>query len=173
MPCGKQYSHGGRGSGCARPSQALDSRRALLGGRFPQPARPLSAGALPAMRRSALRARLPHLRQLSHARRAERAGLQPLHRHALLRQCLPLQRALLQFLQSAMGDAAAAATQSRRLCAQRWHHGKVHLLRAAHQGRRDSGGGGKARAERWRIHYRLRAILRVQGPGIRRFERSD
>ena len=30
----------------------------------------------------------------------ERAGVQPLHRHAVLRQCLPVQRALLQFLQS-------------------------------------------------------------------------
>ena len=27
-----------------------------------------------------------------------------------------------------------AATQSRRLCAQRWHHGEMHFLRAAHQG---------------------------------------
>ena len=76
-------------------------------GDFPNPQRPLSAGPLPAVRRGALRARLPHLRQLSHARRAERAGLQPLHRHALLRQCLPLQRALLQFLQSRVGYAAA------------------------------------------------------------------
>ena len=76
-------------------------------GDFPNPRSPLSAGALPAMRRGALRAGLPHLRQLSHARRAERAGLQPLHRHSLLRQCLPVQRALLQFLQSDVGYAAA------------------------------------------------------------------
>ena len=66
-------------------------------------------------------------------RRAERAGLQPLHRHALLRERLPLQRALFQFLQSRVGQAAAPAAQSRRFRAQRRHHGKVHVLHAAHQ----------------------------------------
>ena len=59
-------------------------------GDFPNAALALSAGAVPAVRRRALRAGLPHLCELSHARGAERAGLQPLHRHALLRQCLPL-----------------------------------------------------------------------------------
>ena len=61
----------------------------------------LSAGDVPAMRRRALRAGLPHVCQLSHRRRAERAGLQPLHRHALLRQCLSLYCAFFNFFNPA------------------------------------------------------------------------
>ena len=139
-------------------------------GDFPNPQSPLSAGPLPAMRRGTLRACLPHLRQLSHGRGAERPGLQPLHRHALLRQCLPVQRALLQFLQSGMGHAAEPAAQSRCFRAQRGHYGEVHLLRAAHQVGGDPGRSGKARSEGWRVHHGLRAILRVQGAGLRRSE---
>ena len=68
------------------------------------------------------------------------------------------------FYNPAVGQAAAPAAQSRRLRAHRGHHGEVHLLRAAHQGGRDSGGSGKARAEGRRIHHCLRAVVRLQRP---------
>ena len=45
---------------------------------------------VPAVRPRAVRACLPRLRGLPHPRRAERAGLQPLRRHALLREQLRL-----------------------------------------------------------------------------------
>ena len=80
-------------------SMALDPDRALLrdrDGRAPRGLVP--ADALPAVRRRALRAGLPGLRDLPHRRGAQRAGLQPLRRHALLRQQLPLQGARLQLV---------------------------------------------------------------------------
>ena len=90
----------------------------------------------------------PDLRQPSHRGRSERAGLQPLHRHALLRQRLSLQRPVLRLLQPVMGQAAAPAAQSRRLAARSRRDGEVHVLRAAHQGGDDPGEGRGARARR-------------------------
>ena len=77
--------------------------------------------------------------------RPQRAGLQPLHRHALLRQRVSLQRAVLRLLQPVLGQAAAPAAQSRRLAARSRRDGEVHLLRAAHQGRDDPGEGRRSR----------------------------
>ena len=105
---------------------------------FPDVAAEVPAGAVPAVRRRAVRAGVPDLRQPSHRGRAERAGLQPLHRHALLRQRLPVQRPLLQLLQPAVGQAAPSAAQSRRLGPRSRRDGEVHVLRAAHQARRRS-----------------------------------
>ena len=75
-------------------------------GEFPGREGEVHARALPAVRRGALRAGLPDVCELSHGRRPERPGIQPLHRHALLRERVSLQRALFQFLQSGMGQAA-------------------------------------------------------------------
>jgi hypothetical protein len=113
----EQHLDGRRRAGGARPREALDSRRALLGGRLPRRAPEVPAGDVPAVRRGAVRAGLPDLRQPPDRRRPQRAGLQPVHRHALLRQRLPLQRPVLRLLQPDVGQAAAPAAQPRRLAA--------------------------------------------------------
>ena len=78
-----------------RPRDALDPRRPL------RPATTIGssvvpAGALHALRRGAVRGRLPGRRHRARQRRPQRAGLQPLRRHALLLQQLPVQGAALQ-----------------------------------------------------------------------------
>ena len=67
------------------------------------------ADALPAVRPCAVRAGLPGLRFPSYARRTQRADLQSLHRHALLRKQLPLQGAAFQLVLSGMARAAESA----------------------------------------------------------------
>ena len=141
LPRREQHLDGRALPGDARPRQALDSRRALLGGRVPGRQAEVPPGDVPAVRQRAVRAGVPDLRQPAHRRRPERAGLQPLHRHALLRQRLPVQRALLRLLQPGVGQAAAPAAQSRRVAARSRRDGEVHLLRAAHQGGEDPGQG--------------------------------
>jgi MoCo/4Fe-4S cofactor protein with predicted Tat translocation signal len=80
-----------------------------------------------------------------HRRRAQRHGLQPLHRHPLLLEQLPVQGAALQLLQLHQGHsgAAQARRQSRRHRALPRRDGEVHLLRAAHP-------GGERSTPRWR-----------------------
>ena len=73
----------------ARPRDELDSPRALLRGRRRRAVRrglrdALRADAVPALRQRAVRAGLPGVRDVSRAGRTQRAGLQPLRRHALL-----------------------------------------------------------------------------------------
>ena len=63
-----------------------------------RPARRAPADALPALREGALRVRLPGQRHRAQPRRAQRDGLQPLRRHALLLQQLPVQGAALQLV---------------------------------------------------------------------------
>ena len=155
-----------------RPRQALDSRRAVLGGRVPGRAAQVPPGDVPALRQRAVRAGVPDLRQPPHRGRPQRAGLQPLHRHALLRQRLPVQRPLLRLLQPVVGEAAAPAAQSRRLAPRGRRDGEVHVLRAAHQGDDDPGEGRGARAQGRRHQHRLRAGVPGQGAGVRRSRRS-
>ena len=59
----------------------------------------LPADALPAVRERPVRDRLPGERHRPYAGRVELHGLQPLHRHAVLREQLPVQGAPVQFLQ--------------------------------------------------------------------------
>ena len=80
--------------GRPRPRDALDPRRPLRRGaesRQHVPARPVHA-----LRERAVRSGLPGRCHRPRQRRAQRHGLQPLHRHALLLQQLPLQGAPLQ-----------------------------------------------------------------------------
>ena len=132
----------------ARAGDALDARRALLGGRLPGRAAEVPAGDVPAVRRGAVRAGVPDLRQPSHRGGAERAGLQPLHRHPLLRQRVPVQRPLLRLLQPAVAEAAAPAAEPRRVGPRSRRDGEVHLLRAADQRGADRSQGRQARGRR-------------------------
>ena len=63
---------------------------------------------VPALRRRAVRARLPGDRDLPQRGRPERDDLQPLHRHAVLRQQLPVQGAALQLLRPPAHQVARA-----------------------------------------------------------------
>ena len=100
----------------------------------------LRADAVPALRQRAVRAGVPGVRDVSRARRPQRAGLQPLRRHALLLEQLPVQGSLLQLVRVRRAGshavrvprAAQLAAQSRRHGARQGRHGEVHVLRAAH-----------------------------------------
>ena len=121
----------------ARTRDALDSRRSLLRRqRLRHRGRGVpSAGTLHAVRERAVRGRLPGRRHVTQRRRPERHGLQPLRRHALLLEQLPVQGAAVQLpALPGLDDAEPRAdAQPRRHGAQPRRHGEVHLLRAAHQ----------------------------------------
>ena len=93
------------------------------------------ASSVPAVRKRALRAGLPGRRHGAQRGRPERHGLQPLHRHAVLLEQLPVQGAAVQLpALPGLGDAFAEAdAQSGSDGAQPRRDGKVHVLRAAHQ----------------------------------------
>ena len=102
LPGREQRAGRGQGPGGTGPRNALDPHRPLLprqrrGGRGPAGRPP--AGGVPAVRERPVRAGLPGGGDRAQPRRAERHGLQPLHRHAVLRQQLPVQGAAVQLLQ--------------------------------------------------------------------------
>ena len=110
-----------------------------------RPSRGFSAGALHALRARALRAGLPGRGFRARQRRPERAGLQPLRRHAVLPVELSLQGAPLQFLRLCRRPGIRRSRRRNRSAPQHnpdvtvrgaRRHGKVHLLRPAHQPRR-------------------------------------
>ena len=108
---GEQHPGRRQGAGLARPRDALDSRRSLLHGRSGARGhgaiRP-PAGAVHAVRERAVRAGLPGGRDDAQHRRPERHGLQPLRRHALLLEQLPVQGPPLQLpALSGLGHARA------------------------------------------------------------------
>ena len=96
VPGGKQHSGRREGRGDARPRDALAARRQLSPGRGREPEDLFPAGAVHALRDCAVRAGVPRRRDGAQQRRPERHGLQPLRRHALLLEQLPLQSPPLQ-----------------------------------------------------------------------------
>ena len=104
---GKEQVAYGRDAAVAAP-------RALAGRQARRPGELLPADVLPALRGRAVRAGVPGLRGLPHARRAERADLQPLRGHPLLRQQLPVPRAPVQLVQLHVAVAARRPAQPRR-----------------------------------------------------------
>ena len=98
LPGGEQRAGRRPGGDRARPRHALAAHRHLRHRADGRAAARLPAGALHALRDGALRAGLPGRGLGARPRGAERPGLQPLHRHALLRGQLPLQGAPLQLL---------------------------------------------------------------------------
>ncbi len=134
-----------------------------------EPGEPVSArfdpDALPALRQRAVRAGLPGVRRVSHRRRPERPGVQPLRGYAVLRQQLPLQGAVLQLVQvqpEGVAGAAQSPAQSRRDGAGARRDGEVHLLRPADPGRAEPGPAGGPPAPRRRVHHGVRAGLPVR-----------
>jgi molybdopterin-containing oxidoreductase family iron-sulfur binding subunit len=86
-------------SRCGEAARCTGSRRPLLRGRARSARSGVPADGLPSLRERALRAGLPGRRDRARPRRAERDGLQPLRRHAVLLQQLPVQGAALQLVQ--------------------------------------------------------------------------
>ena len=87
----------GKDAGEPRTRDALDPRRPLLRRAISENPDDLPpAGAVPAVRERAVRARLPGRRHDAQRGRPERHGLQPLRRDALLLEQLPLQGAAVQ-----------------------------------------------------------------------------
>ena len=99
LPGGEQHPRRRQGAGRRRPRDALAARRPL----HQRPGRrarrvPLPAGAVHALRERAVRVRLPGRGDGPQRRGAQRHDLQPLRRHALLLEQLPLQGAAVQLL---------------------------------------------------------------------------
>ena len=114
LPCGKQYADCRAGAGRDGADASMDPHRALLGRRVSEYPGAVHAGDVPALRRCALRAGLSGVRDVPYARRTQRAGLQPLRRHALLREQLPVHRAVFQLVHAAVAEPAERAAESRR-----------------------------------------------------------
>ena len=174
----EQHPDRRRAGGPPGPGDDLDPDRALLGGRGSRRRRrpgSLRPDALPALRQRAVRAGVPGLRGLPHGRRSQRPGVQPVRRHALLRQQLPVQGAVLQLVQvqrPRLAGAAPPPAQPRRHRAGARRDGEVHVLHPAHPRRAEPGAArGSAGAGR-RVHHRLRPGLSIRRDRLRRRQES-
>ena len=98
------------------------------------------ADDVPALQSCAVRDGLSGAGDGAQRGRAERAGLQPMRRHQVLRQQLSVQGAAIQLVRlSARGSAPEPGLQSERDGPIARRHGEVHVLRAAHRGEQDRG----------------------------------
>ena len=93
LPGREQHTDRRQDRSAARARNALDTRRSLLRGRGRAAAHLLPAGAVHALRAGALRGRLPGRSDRPRFGGTELAGVQPLHRHAVLLEQLSLQGA--------------------------------------------------------------------------------
>ena len=94
-------------------------------------ARGVSAAAVPALRRGPVRAGLPGLRGGPQRAGPQRPDLQPLHRHALLLEQLPVQGPAVQLVRSALARAAEPAVESRGDGPLPRRDGEMHVLHPA------------------------------------------
>ena len=97
---------GGTTSASAGRCSGSGSTATTTGGRPRTPRRGHPAGGLRALRDRPLRIRLPGQRHRPQRRGPERDGLQPLHRHPLLQQQLPVQGPAVQLPRLPPGDHA-------------------------------------------------------------------
>src|SRR4029079_16309914 len=136
---------------------------------------------VPALRQRTVRAGVPGAGDGAQLRRHQPAGLQPLHRHALLREQLPLQGAAVQLVrvraqrplrlpheQRARRDGA----QPRRRGAIARRDGEVQPLRAAHPGGEACRRTGRPSRRRRRHSDRVSAGLSGAGHRVRRPQQS-
>ncbi len=137
LPEREQHSDRRARAGPPRPRDALDPDGPLLflghaGGRGS--AGDDAAGGLPALRDRAVRNGLPGERDRAQRGGPQRDGLQPLHRHALLREQLPVQGAPLQLFrlqQAPARQAAAGARSPRRAWPRRSSSRRIRTSRSA------------------------------------------
>ena len=145
-------------------------------GSLDDPRNVLPAGAVHALRKRAVRTGVSGGGHRAQQRRPERDDLQPLRRHAVLLEQLPLQSAAVQLLPVfRLGDAEPVGpAQSGRHRAQPRRDGEVQLLRAAHQARQDRRRGSRNRpVEGRRNRHRVPAGVSGGGHRVRRYERSQ
>ena len=124
--------------------------------------------ALPALRQRALRAGVSRAHDVSRAGRSQRPGLQPVRRHALLQQQLPVQGPLLQLVRIRRGrPQAVRVPRAAELAAQSGRHG-ARRRASWRSARSASSASAKRRRERGRkdVHWsrtssRRRARKRV------------
>ena len=95
----EQHPRRRKGRRASEPGDAVDPHRSLSLDRRVRARRAGAADAVPALREGALRVRLPGQRDGPQPRWLERDGLQPVRRHAVLQQQLPVQGPALQLLQ--------------------------------------------------------------------------
>jgi MoCo/4Fe-4S cofactor protein with predicted Tat translocation signal len=146
LPVGKQHSDRRQERSDAGPRNALDPHGPLLHGSGRRAASRHAAGQLHAVRKRAMRERLPGGRHDPLARGPQRHGVQPLRRNPLLREQLSVQGSPVQLPQLAQEHHGSGEDGPQSGC-QRSHarcHGKVHLLRAAHFGSQDRSQGRRA-----------------------------
>src|SRR4029077_6868920 len=172
---GEQHPRGGQDGGAARARDALAARRPLRDRPGGGPGPLLHAHPVHALRERALRARLPRRGDRAQRRGAERHGLQPLRRHALLLEQLPLQGATLQLLPvRGLGDAEPEApSEPGRDRARPGRDGEVHLLRVTHHGRSHRRGKGGPADPRRRDRDRLPGGVPDRGDRLRQHQRPD
>jgi MoCo/4Fe-4S cofactor protein with predicted Tat translocation signal len=175
LPGGEQHPGRRQGAGAARPRDALAARRPLLRGDRDNPETSSSRcrACTARTRRASWSARSA---RPSTARRPERHGLQPLRRHALLLEQLPVQGAPLQLPPTTTGLEHAepqADAQSRRHGAQPRRDGEVHLLRAAHQRARDRRREARTADRDGESRHRLPAGLPDRRDRLRRHQRPN
>jgi MoCo/4Fe-4S cofactor protein with predicted Tat translocation signal len=153
---------------------ALDPHRPLLqrlagGAQGHQP-----ADGLRAVRERPLRERVPGERHQPQPRGVERDDLQPVHRHPVLLEQLPVQGPSLQLPRLPRGGARdhQDGGQPQRVGAYARRDGEVHLLRAAHPVREDQGEARERPEAAGRRHRDgLPAVLPVGRGGLRGPER--
>ena len=172
---GEQHSRHRQGAGAARPRDALAAHRSLLRGGARQPGDLPPADALPALRERAVRGGLPRGGDDAQPGGSERDDLQPVRRHAVLLEQLPVQGAPVQLpALLGLGDAERqAGEEPRRDGAQPRRHGEVHLLRAAHQPRAAGLEGAGPGDSRRRDRDRLPGGVPDRRHRVRRFERPE
>jgi hypothetical protein len=146
LPVGEQHPGGRQASRSSRVARCTGSAStATSPGDGSTNPRSRPAGRLPALRERAVRAGVPGGGHGTRRRGPQRHGLQPLHRHPLLRQQLPVQGAALQLLQLPQGprgraeQGAQAAFNPEVTVRVPRRDGEVHVLRAAHPERQDRG----------------------------------
>src|SRR5262249_28295360 len=111
LPEREQRSRDRQGTGRLWSQAAMAAFGALAGWVGHQAAQLVRADVLSALRRCAVRAGVPGLRGLPYSGGPERAGVQPMRGHTLLRERVHLSRPLLQLVQLRVAGAARSPTQ--------------------------------------------------------------